>query len=350
MWKRLPCVAMLWTALALPLTAQTISSGNWSGGPYRDKAGRFGHCYISGKYLSGITVWFAIQRDWGFTVAFTHPNFNVKDGAPYNVTLRIDSWPPRALRAKGVSTKTFGIFYPPSRITFDQFRWGREFQLADSSNTASFRLDGTAVALDRLASCVHANIGGINPYAPAPSPPPATSAPSSPPAYAAPVTSHREKVVTLVANIFVQAGLSDMQMLAADETPAALKFFDLAWKGPGLIGAAKFFPPTKDLTAKTITDDIIASDAKSCPGKFLSGVRPEETQDGAKFRRVFVKCEDMLASVTSQNYVVFGNAERGYYLIGTITRDTATTENADKPDPVDESIARVTLQRIRSGQ
>src|SRR5262249_24089191 len=135
---------------------------------------------------------------------------------------------------------------PPSLTLFNQLKWGQVFRVYGQGVSFAFNLTGTAAALSKLADCVHARVGGTNPYAPPPPPPPAPPSVSSAPPSNRGATPQRERVMTLVANLFVQAGLSNMQMLSVEETPAALKNYDLVWKGPNLVGAAKYFAPSRD--------------------------------------------------------------------------------------------------------
>lgn len=328
--------------------AQTIRYGNWYGGPTHNESG-FNHCRISARYESGITVDFVIYKNWGFTFGLGHPSFNLTKGTSSRVTLRIDNFAPRSINTTAISDKIVATHFPPSRIIYEQFRAGRAFELIFNNGARlAFKLDGTSVAIERLANCVHANVGGVNPYAPPPpppqpNPPPAVSA-APPPQNSGP--ANREKVLTLVANIFVQAGLTDMHIMAPEDMPPLLKGFDVAWRGSHLVGVAKYIAPSSGTSAKSITDEVIAAEAKACTGKFLTGVRPEEVQEAGKLRRVFVQCEDLLGTVTNLNYIAFGNAARGYYLIGTITRGGSA--KAGDTASADDSIARVALQRVRT--
>ncbi len=342
----LPLLTVVLATAAVSASAQQIAVGNWVGRSYYDSAGRFTHCAIGARYVSGIHLVFSINRAWNIVIGLGHPEWKMSRGAQYNVMFQIDDRIAQSAIATVANTDLAFVEFPRSRAFFEQLKWGRLLRVTSGDQTFSFAMTSTAAALDQLASCVHANIanispGAINPYAPPPRPPaPAPGISSAPPVTTA--AQNREKIVTLMANLFIQAGVTGMQMLSAEETPEAVKQYDLAWRGPNLIGAAKYIAPARGVSAKAITDDIVASDAKSCPGKFLTGVRPDDSQDGVRFRRMFVNCEDLFGTVTRMYYVVFGTSDKGYYVIGNASR-----EAEEKLNDVDNSIAKIALQQVR---
>jgi hypothetical protein len=410
-----------------PARAQTIAHGNWSGGPH-SSGGKFAHCAVSARYDSGITATFALHANWSLTVAFTHPEFALTEGSAYDVVLRIDDLPPRRLKARALGSKSLAAFLPPSRAVYDQFRAGRIFRFEGDESTIALPLDGTAGALERLAECVHAHVGGTNRYAtatpaapppavaqppaaapppaaelppgatlltesppaaaarppagaaltvppaarivppppgaapggaapgapapgaptsgaPAPSaapaapppaaPPPAAAGPRAPPALSReelPVLS-RAAVPALIADLFGRAGLSGITMLNPAEAPPELRHYDAAWKGPGLVGAARYHPPAPGVSAQTIAAGILAGYAGTCVGRSQRGMRPDPAEDAQHFRRVFIECGELLRT-TRIHYIVFGSTERGYAVIANFSR-----ESAARLDAVEQALA-----------
>jgi hypothetical protein len=132
-----------------------------------------------------------------------------------------------------------------------------------------------------------------------------------------------------------------MQMLKPGEAPPELRQFDVAWRGPVVIGAARQTPPSPSVTAQAIADRILAGYARSCVGRSQRGVRPDSAEEAAYFRRVFIKCGELLRT-TSIHYIVFGSPERGYVILANFSQKSAA-----RLDALEDALARAALEQVR---
>src|SRR5262249_52110110 len=70
----------------------SFQAGSWPGTiVYDDKSGSFQDCYITSDYKSGITLYFQIDYDQTFHIAFTHPDWRLTVGDQFSVGLSVDS-------------------------------------------------------------------------------------------------------------------------------------------------------------------------------------------------------------------------------------------------------------------
>jgi hypothetical protein len=201
----------------LPGTA--FVSGNWRGGAFETNK-RFTHCAIYTRYLSGITMFFAVSDNWTWRAMWHHEGWRLTPGQSVTITLWIDSFPPRQLTAQAANPQLARTELPATSELFNQFRRGYLLTVVAEGQQYQFKLDGTNAALTQLSNCVRIQrqIAGLDPP-PAP-PPPAPKA--SPPAAEVPpqrkvwpraTAEQRLEATKLVANIMARADVGEFRIL-----------------------------------------------------------------------------------------------------------------------------------------
>jgi len=65
-------------------TLRTFTVGHWNAGAY-GKDGRFSYCAAAGTYKSGITMRFAIDRQYRWSVGFMHRDWTMPRGMEFDV-------------------------------------------------------------------------------------------------------------------------------------------------------------------------------------------------------------------------------------------------------------------------
>ena len=297
MIRWLCCLWIISVGLATPVRADnykvsSLSSGNWSGGVYRDrKTDQFSYCGMYASYKSGISVHFAIDNDQEWRIGFNSTSFNFRDGQDYTVAYSIDNSRPTVLKGTARSSTFVLIDLPSNSSLFDQFRGGTMLSVGVSGRVYQFRLDGTARALSMLLDCARqydGKSGEARSAQPAPQPS------NAPPSKRGVTPDDRLDATRFVANLFAKGALRDYRFMTSDELsdkkwPDLMRSADVAWIAPNAVGLLHIFS-TADHSIDDQLSTALASDAKACQGRFASGKVNEE--EDSQFKRLFTICDD----------------------------------------------------------
>ena len=299
MTRVLFCIWIAFAGLVLPACADnykisTLSSGNWSGGAYRDrKTDKFSYCGMYASYKSGISVHFAIDNDEEWRIGFNSTNFNFREGNEYTVAYSIDNSRPTVLTGTARSPTFVLIDLPSNSSLFDHFRGGTMLSVGVSGRVYQFRLDGTSRALSMLLDCARLYDGKTSEARNAP--PPAQPQLGNPPQSKRGITADdRLDATRFVTNLFSKGALRDYRFMTSDELsdkkwPDLIRSADVAWIAPNAVGLLHIF----STEVNSIDDQLstaLASDAKACQGRFASG-KVNDDED-ANFKRLFTICDD----------------------------------------------------------
>ena len=294
---------VLWLLSVLLLSAQSVfadnykvsslSSGNWSGGAYRDKkTDKFSYCGMYASYKSGISVHFAIDQDEEWRIGFNSTQFNFREGNQYNIAYSIDNSRATVLTGTARSSTFVLIDLPSNSTLFDHFRGGTMLSVAVSGRIHQFRLDGTSRALSMLLECARqydsksAEARNATPSAPALAPPATPKRGIT--------ANDRLDATRFVANLFSKGTFQNYRFMTSDEMsdkkwPDLMRSADVAWIAPQAVGLLHIF-----LTDEISIDDqlsaALASDAKACQGRFASGKFNDDEE--TNFKRLFTVCDD----------------------------------------------------------
>jgi hypothetical protein len=338
--------AILAAALGLSLQsvrAQEIAGtaftvGEWRGGAYtrQGTTDQFNHCSMSGRYRSGISVFFWLARDYTWQIGWSHRDWKLAPGQQLEVVYWIDDFAPHRAVARA-RTETLVIADLPAQVgVFDQFRKGYTLRVTAQGNRYTFNLTDTYAALSTLLDCVARQTG----TPPAPStqvltqprqPTPDPLRPSNAPARASP--AQRMEAMRVVANIMANAQMEGFRILS-DAEVAALKVEDLSkadvvWRAEGVFGMLTVLPKGLITAIEDITAYLIAADHKSCKAQFASGSMPDERS--AAVKRAFTACAGGNNNFNIR-YIVVPLADGAHYVFATAVPDQDSQRRAARAE------------------
>jgi hypothetical protein len=299
------------------VTVRTFKAGSWDASVHADEAGNFTHCTASADYKSGVTVIFSISKSFRWIVAFSHPNWKHEVGDTYPVAFTVDSMKPLRDRATAYTTSAVRIELADSAELFRRFRQGKVLRVATARKTVfEFNLTGTNEMLAVLLDCAGEK-GGVkstpmvsNPFSTTPVPPSAAkpaeqSSPNGP--------ALRAEATSLAANLLSAAKLTGYRMMEPAEVPQMKG--DVRWiiQAEEGLGSIRIIPTIDKDDLKAIGGKVIADDASTCSGKFVSGSMPDDDSGGA---RAFTVCEFSSGAI-AMYYFTVPRTRGGVYVIAT---------------------------------
>ncbi len=297
--------------LAQPASAATLRSftvGDWAAGAYsNDTTKEFNHCAGMGRYGSGISMIFAISRDFHWSMSFAHPAWRLRPGSAFDITFTVDDMAPITAQARAISPQVVEVELDGSGELFARFRRGYVLRVAAASQTFNFNLTGTSQLLPALLACA-ANRGAAvqtaaNPFAPA-AKPGGASLPHDAGATA--------EATALAANLLSAAGIQGFTLLGPNDRPEIKG--DARWLQGDILGTINVMPYVPPGEFKNIPAYLIGNDAKACKGTFFSGAVPDDT---VEIGRVFTTCQRSADDTSTVYYLVVPRRAGGAYLIAT---------------------------------
>lgn len=295
-------------------TLNSVQIGNWTAGAYsNDQTGEFSHCAAIASYKSGILMGFAVNRSYGWSMAFANPQWNLQVGSRYPIAFTVDQIP--ALNATAIAVKNIMVEVPlaDSTALFNVFRRGYMLTVFGAGQTFQFNLTGTSQILPILVACVHNHLApppvqAANPFEPQVAPPSNVNA-AVPPSSDDASSARETEATTLIANVLSQAAVSGFTIM----NPADAKQLgaDAAWRTPQEVGTVNVIAADSNLSAEDLNASVIDRDSKGCKGKFLSGSVSDETN--TKILRLFTSCNSDGKTVMGL-YSIFPRAGGGFYV------------------------------------
>ena len=295
-------------AVAEPLYRFKV--GSWDAGAYSRRDSRqFNHCAGSATYNSGVSVVFAVGRDYGWSMMLANPDWTLTRGRSYNLGFSVDGDVSTWRTGTAITSNGVEIELPPTSEVFQQFRRGHTLQVTVASGRSFyFNLTDTSILLPALLRCVYTNLNPqpaptttSNPFVSATSP-----AATNPAKERTPV--HRAEAVAFVANMLGAAGISGFKIL--DESKGSDS--DAVWTiGSDTFGTLRIDTENAPTVISVAT---IAVDGATCKSKFMSGSMPPDAKD--KTFRLFTKCGEGTEAITMY-YFVIPRKRGGHYLVGT---------------------------------
>jgi len=331
------CAICVGSASAEPL--RNFKIGDWFAGSYSfSGTNQFSHCAAVGTYRSGITMIFAIDKKFAWSVGFANDQWRLNQGAKYDVVFKIDDYPPLTGTATAISTTQVSVPMADNVQLFSLFRRGQELKVYSAGQTFVFNLTNTGKVLPALLNCVNSYVtpapmtsASINPFDINPRTETSTANKTNKEG------NNRAEATALVANVLAQAGLTNFYVFPPNEMPSEIKA-DVIWKTSNVVGTFTVAPSSK---LDELTAALIGSDVQDCKGKFVSGSIPDETG----VVRVFTACEKDKKATTIY-YLGVPRKAGGLYLMATM--DFGEEQAARKAD---ESIRSAVQQVLfRPGQ
>ena len=303
--------------------------GNWLLGAYSDDAtGAFSHCAASATYKSGIVMLLAVHKNYSWSMGFSNPAWSLNPGNQYPISFTVDRVPTLSARAIALSSNQVGVPLADSVTLFNIFRHGRLLTVFGGNQTFQFVLTDTSFLLPALLRCVRsyapAPVEATNPFIstsrstpPAPPIAPQSVAVATQPKISSDVIAARRLEATqFLANVLSAAGIFGYRMLGVDELSKLS--VDAAWTDGKETGAVNILPQTKNFGPNEAEAIILAENAKTCTGKFMSGSKSGGSQ--ANDIEAFTSCSDKSGTVTTMYSIVPKN-DQTLYVIRTISTD-----------------------------
>jgi S1-C subfamily serine protease len=154
-------VGLLVSAVGLAGTAQargpygSVSVGNWKGGAFtNEKDGSFSHCAAFTPYRSGILFIVSVDRDFGWTLGFSHENWKLIPGQAFEIALTFDGQRPFNVHGVPIDTHLVSVPMPANSSLIAQFRKAKAMSAFTQGQLFQFNLNQTGQLLPSLVNCV----------------------------------------------------------------------------------------------------------------------------------------------------------------------------------------------------
>ena len=138
---------------AAQTSLQSFRVGSWNGGAFA-RDGRFTHCAASVTYASGITMRFAIDRQYRWSMGLTNRDWGLRPGGIYDLAFSIDGADPIGVTAEAINSTHVSIRLADSINLFNRFRRGKELRVASTRSVFTFNLVDSSAMLAQLHDCV----------------------------------------------------------------------------------------------------------------------------------------------------------------------------------------------------
>jgi hypothetical protein len=293
-------------------------SGLWKGGAYsNDQTHTFSHCSAFASYVSGITMFVGVTRDFAWNLGFAHQQWNLAVSQDIPVTITFDGSSPWFGTARATTPRLAIVSMPPTSTLVGLFRGAYHMTVVAAGQTCSFNLDKTSRLMIELSHCVGTELAierGEPPpsYADAsPTAPPSRSAVATnqPPPRA--VAAELELAATRIAsNLLLQAKLPNAHILSPTDTPAFLKGRGVAWTSDAGPGAVELLSAAAGKDPQQVATSLVSADATDCKGDFASG-RSSDLVDNKVVTKAASRCKDSDGIRTFTYFILQGEPD-GY--------------------------------------
>jgi hypothetical protein len=300
-----------------------LQIGNWTLGAYTSReSGRFSHCAASGRYRHGVTLFFAVTRDYQWSIGFGSDQFDISAGERVKLAIALDDSNNASVEGKAIDRNLVRVVLTPSSDLFKRFMRANVLHLYATDSSYSFALQDTSRLLPQLLKCVRDQLNPAPLVAQGPSDQGSAGKPS--PAASAAQSAQFAETTSLAANLLSEAGVSGFRFNTP--TPSDIARGIVRWSAPSMTGTLAVM---NEPSAKRGTDHmakLIAVMAAKCKGKFASGSMPEESGAG----RAFTSCQDGTGDPTVGYFLAMPRSAGGFFVLLTFPRAGASETDPDK--------------------
>jgi hypothetical protein len=320
MFNRSSTALAIFAVLSWPASAATVrtfSFGNWSGGAYsNDVTQAFDHCAANARYNSGIFMGFIIDRNFNWSMRFSHPAWRLEPGQSFNIAFTVDDMSPLSATAVALTSNIVDVRLADNLELFTRFRHGRLLRVAAANQVFDFSLRGTSQLLPILLNCAQ-NKGAVmrmasNPFAPK---------------FNNSITTvddqakEKAEAIAFAANLLSSAGIQKFTLLSPTDYPQIKG--EARWIAGPTFGSVDILAKTTAEQLKGLSAFLIGSDAKSCKGIFFSGAVPDDGK--GILSRVFTTCQKKGdAKPITVYYLAIPRNAGGAYIISTLSIGSET--------------------------
>ena len=296
-------------ALAVSLVLDTMAAhsagpirpfqlGLWSGGAYtNEQTGGFSHCAASVPYKSGISMFVAVNRLFGWSLGFYDPQWNLTPASQIPIQIHFDGGPGFNVTGTVLRPMLVEVPMPDNSSLINTFRKSFQMSALAQNQGFMFNLNGTSRLMVQLVECVRTALALDTSQ-----PPGGLTSPQQPPVPTSPSEQTVLEETRLATNFLLAAQLPDAHLVGGAETPLQLASYGAVWKAENAVGAVKIYLPKPQLAGLDVAAQLIANDAQSCKGKFASGRYNELVDSDVVFRAV-TACSDSEHETQAQYFI-----------------------------------------------
>jgi hypothetical protein len=357
-------------SLAAPAKAATITNykvSSWDLAAFSDdKTGRFTHCAASARYRSGILLLFSVSDTFQWSIGFSSPEWDLRQGRSFDVDFRIDGGRAHSVRGIAANTRLIRATLPDSVDLFNQFRYGNRLVVrVDDRTPVNFDLTDTNPMLTEILRCAQK----YKDYAERPASRPREStregerdaglrsdtnrspanrntgvgsdgsfrerndnnrvarvpdrneetrrSPERQPAPSpnislGPTPESRAEATQIATDILRRANFTFEFQKPEQLTASQRDRNDVIWRAEEFLGTLRIFPDARADTIEKIRSDVISADTATCKGKLDTGTLP--TPADSKSVTMFTACKG--EQVMSTYYIILPRRKGGIYLLG----------------------------------
>jgi hypothetical protein len=300
---------------------QSFRVGSWNGGAFA-RDGRFTHCAASVTYASGITMRFAIDRQYRWSMGLANRDWRLRPGGIYDLAFSIDGADPIGVTAEAINSTHVSIRLADSINLFNHFRRGSELRVASTRRVFTFNLVDSSALLARLHDCVRrhtqpATVANLSGGKQRPGPP--TRDPVADPVLQA-------EAAVLLANVMAAANVSGYSMGAPEE--AAKIGGHAFWTAPSALGTLLIIPHRR-IDDREIPGFVTGVNASGCSGAFMSASLPVAD---TRTIRVTTTCQRPGEALSTSYYFGVPRPRGGIYLFTTRTTRDGGREDVERAD------------------
>lgn len=325
-WRQIGLVVSLLSLLCLEVQARevwTTRLGGWKIGAYsNDRTGEFNHCAAGISYHSGIFLFFAIGRDFGWSMNLANSSWQLQVGSRYPIRYQIDRGPILSGTAIVNDEKMVEIELLDSKALFQLLKAGRTLYVDAAGETFGFDLTNSSKALDAALRCTSTLVANesrsINPFARAESSNPFSSTASAPENVSS-RSAVRVEAAALTANLLSAAKIDGFTIV--ESIPADLDFFDAMWLAPGVIGGVMVRP---DETPDSALAGLAGRASANCKGRHASAKLP----DKGGVTSLKLMCDE-----TASTIVLIPRARGGVYIVTILPAPAEATSALPGAEP-----------------
>jgi hypothetical protein len=306
---------------AAQTSLQSFRVGSWNGGAFA-RDGRFTHCAASATYASGVSVRFAIDRQYRWGMDLANRDWQLRPGGVYELAFSIDGADPIRITAKAANSTEVSFQLADSLDLFNRFRRGNELRVASIRSVFTFNLADSSVMLARLHDCVrrHTQPASVaNLSASKQRPGPSARDPVADPALQA-------EAAVLLANVMAAANVSGYSMGAPEE--AAKIGGHAFWTAPSALGTLLIVPHRR-IDDREIPGFVTGVNASGCEGAFMSASLPVAD---TRTIRVTTTCQRPGEALSTSYYFGVPRPRGGIYLFTTRTTRDGGREDVERAD------------------
>jgi hypothetical protein len=331
-------VACLTTAHAA--TLETTNIDGWLVGAYSDdRTGQFRHCASSTPYKSGITLVFAVGKDFTWSMGFANPQWQLRPGAEYDLIYWIDAGPKLTARGRANNKALVEVPLIDSRSLFESFRRGYQLSVQAAGETFLFNLNSSGKALAATLDCTKRYLArstgtASNPFA---TPPPAPQG-----QVGMAESNARTEATILIANILSAAGIPGFRVVPREKIPDDFKSYDAVWTTDDVIGTVKIVSSQTVSSAEELATLVMASDAQTCKGVFASGRYPTQQKTGATRLRTGCSGSEHPIEV---DYTIAPRAKGGFIVFGVLADEEKAQAGKEAGAKLHEAAVRTFARR-----